>query len=323
MTTTTAPTTPRPVYFDCDTGIDDSLALAYLMASPAVRLVGVGTVAGNTNADQAARNSLELMALGGHGHVPVAVGAREYRINTFSGGVPAVHGDNGVGNVDMPTTDRAAEDRTAVDLLIALSHEHSGDLHIVAVGPLTNLAAALEADPTLPQRVAHVWVMGGAALVPGNISPVTEANIGHDPEAARIALAADWDVTIAPLDVTMAHTFEETHRQALLVSGNPAAETVGRMLDFYFDFHVPEYGRRCSALHDPTAAALCAGGVTPSVAPAVPVDVDDTHGPGRGQLICDLRGQRQAWHDRPGARTRVVLSIDDPVADHLVEVLAR
>lgn len=74
MTTTTAPTTPRPVYFDCDTGIDDSLALAYLMASPAVRLVGVGTVAGNTNADQAARNSLELMALGGHGHVPVAVG---------------------------------------------------------------------------------------------------------------------------------------------------------------------------------------------------------------------------------------------------------
>ncbi|MBW3088561.1 nucleoside hydrolase [Bifidobacterium sp. 82T24] len=320
---TTNRTAPRPVYFDCDTGIDDSLALAYLMAAPDVRLVGVGTVAGNTNADQAARNSLDLLALGGHGHVPVAVGARGYRVNVFSGGVPAVHGANGVGDVDLPVANRAVDDRTAVDLLIALSHEHAGALHIVAVGPLTNLAAAVEADPTLPDRIAGVWVMGGAALVPGNISPVTEANIGHDPEAAQIALAAGWDVTVAPLDVTMAHTFEETHRQALLASANPAAVAVGRMLDFYFDFHVPEYGRRCSALHDPTAAALCAGGITPAVAPAVSMEVDTTHGPGRGQLICDLRGQRQAWHDRPGARTRVVLRIDDPVADHLVDVLTR
>ena len=315
-------TNARKVYFDCDLGVDDSLALTYLMASPAVDLVGVGTVCGNTDADQAARNAIDLLDLGDMNDVPVAVGARDYRVNEFHGGVVNVHGANGIGNVELAHTDREPVDETAVELLLRLSHEHAGELHICAVGPLTNLAAALEADPTLVERVADVTIMGGAARVPGNVTPVAEANVWHDPEAARITFNAAWNITLAPLDSTMANTFEERHREALLNSANPVAAAVGRIMDFYFDFHIPEYGRRCSALHDPLAAAICAGGITPALAPCVPVDVDDTHGPGRGQTICDLRGQRTGWHDVDGAHVRVTLRVDEPVADHLVEVIA-
>lgn len=319
--TTTNDNAVRKVYFDCDLGVDDSLALAYLMASPNVELVGVGTVCGNTSADQAARNALDLLALGGRDDVPVAVGARDYRVNHFGGGVRNVHGDNGIGNVELTHTDRQPERESAVEMLLHLSREMPGELHVLAVGPLTNLAAALEADPTLPSRIASVTIMGGAAMVPGNISPVTEANVGHDPEASRIVFAADWSIMVAPLDVTMANTFEEEHRHALLDGPNPVGRAVGKILDFYFDFHVPEYGRRCSALHDPLTAAICAGGIVPDLAPCVPVDVDDTYGPGRGQLICDLRGQRTGWHDVDGAHVRVALRVDADVAGHLVEVI--
>lgn len=312
---------PRNVYFDCDLGVDDSLALAYLMASPDVNLVGVGTVCGNTDADQAARNALDLLDLGGDHDVPVAVGARSFRTAPYPNDAAHIHGDNGVGNIELPHTDRQPIDESASQMLLRLSHEMPGELHVLAVGPLTNIAEALEADPTLPSRIASVTIMGGAAMVPGNISAVAEANIGHDPEASRIVFEADWPIMVAPLDATMANTFEESDRQALLNGPNPVGRAAGSILDFYFDFHVPEYGRRCSALHDPTAAILCAKGLEPTVAPQVPVVIDDTQGPGRGQMICDLRGQRTGWHDVPGSHVRVVLKLEADVAGHLVETI--
>lgn len=313
--------TARHVYFDCDLGVDDSLALCYLLASPAIDLAGVGTVCGNTSADQAARNVIDLLSLGNRDDVPVAVGARDYRTSRYQCSVQHIHGDNGIGNIDLPHAGRKPDSRSAAELLIDLSHRYAGSLHILAVGPMTNLAAALDLDPTLPSRIASVTIMGGAVRVPGNIGPITEANIGHDPEASALALNADWPITLVPLDVTMANTFEEQHRQLLLHSSNPVAYAVGRIMDFYFDFHVPEYGRRCSALHDPLAAAICAGGITATVAPAVPAVVDITNGPARGAVICDLRGQRTKWHDVDGAHIRVVLDTDRPLAGHLLDVI--
>lgn len=312
----------KDVYLDCDLGVDDSLALCYLMASPLVNLVGVGTVSGNTRATTAARNALDLLAIGGRDDVPVAVGSCDFRTHPFKGGVEHIHGDNGIGNAELPHTSRQpVEGESASQMIIRLSHEYEGNFHMVAVGPLTNLAEALESDPSLPSRVASVTIMGGAVRVPGNVSAVAEANIGNDPEAARIVLSADWNVMLVPLDVTMANIFEESDRQMLLDGPNEVGKAVGGIMDFYFDFHVPEYGRRCSALHDPLAAAICAGGIVPEVAPAVPVCVDDTQGPGRGQTICDLRGQRNGWHDVEGANVRVALSVKENVADHLVGVI--
>lgn len=319
--TAAAPDSPFPVYLDCDTGVDDSLALAYLVSSPAVQLVGVGTVSGNTSTEQAARNSLDLLALLGAPEVPVAVGARDHLRKAYDGGVPHIHGANGVGGVDLPTSPHDPVDASAARLLIDLSHEHAGALHIVAIGPLTNLALALREDPTLPSRIAAVTIMGGAALAPGNITAVAEANVGNDPEAAAAVVEAAWDLTIVPLDVTMENVLHEADRLALLASDVPAARALGAILDHYFDFYLPTYGVRSSALHDPLAAAIAAGGVTPTVAPRVPVVVDTTDGPGRGQTVVDLRGQRLGAVDHPGVRTRVVLATDRPLGPHLLEVI--
>ncbi|MFE6970672.1 nucleoside hydrolase [Isoptericola sp. NPDC057653] len=310
-----------PLYLDCDTGVDDSLALAYLLASPEIDLVGVGSVHGNIDAPQGAVNTLDLLALAGRDDVPVAVGAHDPLVGSYDGGVAHIHGANGVGDVTLPPSGRTPAAESAVELLLRLSHEHAGRLRVVAVGPLTNLALALREDPTLVERVLDVTVMGGAALHPGNVSPVAEANIANDPEAAAEVLSADWDVTLVPLDVTMANLLEETDRKTLLEAGTALAPWLGEVLDLYFGFHVPTFGRRCSALHDPLATAIAVGGVRATVAPRVPVVVDATDGPGRGQTLCDLRGLYAGHPDVPGARTRVVLATDSPLAPHLVERL--
>lgn len=314
-------TAPVPVYLDCDPGVDDTVAIAYLLASPAVELVGVGTVSGNTSAAQAARNTLDLLALAGRDDIPVALGAHDHLDHPFSGGAPHVHGDNGVGGIVLPRSDREVDERTAVELLLDLSRTYAGRLHILAIGPLTNIAHALESDPTLPERIAEVTVMGGAALSPGNITPVAEANVYNDPQAAAALLAADWDVTLVPLDVTLEHTLSEEQRQQFLADDRPFVAAVGQILDHYFDFYLPSYGARTCALHDPLAAAIAAGGVTPSRALRVPVVVDVSQGPGRGQTIADLRGQRTGPRHHDGVRTRLVLEVTDDAAAHLVATI--
>ncbi|WP_375386020.1 nucleoside hydrolase [uncultured Microbacterium sp.] len=314
-------TDPIPVYLDCDTGVDDAVALAYLLRSPHVDVVGIGTVSGNTSAAQAARNTLDLLGLAGVDSIPVAIGAHHHSSHEYAGGAAHVHGDNGIGGVELPRSAREPEDVTAVELLIDLSHRYEGRLHLVTIGPLTNIIEALAADPTLPTRIAGVATMGGAASVPGNITPVAEANIFNDPAAADALLTAEWDVTLVPLDATMEHTLSEDDRVTLAEASDPLLRAVGAMLDHYFEFYLPTYGVRTSALHDPLAAVIAAGGTTITRGPRVPVRVDTTHGPGRGQTIADLRGQRLGDRDHPEARTRVVLEVDGSISAHLMEVL--
>ena len=313
--------TPRPVYFDCDTGIDDALALVYLMASPEITLAGIGTVSGNIDAERAATNTLDLLALGGMDDVPVAIGAMNPLATTFSGGVPHIHGHNGIGDVELPHTGRAPEAESAAAMLVRLAHQYPGELDVIAIGPLPNLAVALELDPGIAQLVREVTIMGGAALVPGNLSPVGEANIWNDPEAAQAVVAAPWQVVMVPLDVTLENTFEESDRLALAASGSPLNRALADSLDLYFGFYLGEYGRRMCALHDPLAAAIAVGQIIATRAPNVPVVVDDTQGPGRGQTICDLRGQRTGARDVEGAHVRVVLATDQPLGPVLLERL--
>ncbi|MGP0225275.1 nucleoside hydrolase [Paenarthrobacter sp. NCHU4564] len=309
---------PAPFFLDCDTGIDDALALAYLLASPLAELVGIGTVSGNVSAAGGARNTLDLLKLAGRPDIPVAVGAHDPQVGTFHGGAPHVHGDNGIGGVELEPSDREPVPGTAAELLVKLAHEHAGELRVVAIGPLTNIAEALRLEPKLPELVAELTIMGGAALAPGNITPVAEANIANDPEAAAEVLAADWDVTLVPLDVTMTNVLEESHRQELLAFDHPVSQALGGMLGYYFGFYVDIFGRACSAMHDPLAAAIAVRGVELAVAPKVRVAVDTTHGPGRGQTVCDLRGQYVGFPDQRGARCRVVLSIGEEFAPHLL-----
>lgn len=311
----------RPVYYDCDTGIDDSMALGYLMLSPEIQLVGVGTVSGNIDARQAADNTLRLMGLAGRTDIPVAIGEEHFLTTRYAGGPTHIHGSNGVGNVDLPEVDMLPVSESAAEMIVRLARQHEGRLEIISVGPMTNLAKALELDPELPSLVKQVTSMGGAALVPGNASPVGEANVWNDPEAAAMVVNAEWQVTFVGLDVTLENILEESHREQLLASESPLAQAIGEILDLYFDFYTPQYGRRCSALHDPLAAAIGVGTITPVNSPWVDIRIDESDGPGRGQTIADLRGQRLGAVDQPGANVRMVLDTDRKLQDHLVERL--
>lgn len=310
----------RQLYLDCDPGVDDALALAYLLAFPDVELTGIGSVAGNVSAEAGARNALDLLALAGVSEVPVAVGAGHPQSGRFDGGVPHIHGHTGIGNVELPLSPRQPVPEHAAELLVRLAGQHPG-LGVLAIGPLTNLALALRLDPELPSKVGAVTIMGGAALAPGNLTAAAEANIGNDPEAAAEVLAAPWDVTLVPLDVTMLAVLEESDRHALLASSRPVARTLGAILDLYFEFYVGTYGRRCCAVHDPLAAAVAVGEIEPLVAPVVEVVVDTTRGPGRGRTICDLRGQWLGYPTQPGAHCRVLLELPPDVAPRLMDRL--
>ncbi len=312
-----------PFYLDCDTGIDDAMALAYLLASERVDLLGVGSVSGNVPAAVGAANTLDLLALAGRDGIPVAVGAQDFLASAFHGGATHVHGENGIGGVQLPGADRKPESESAAEMIVRLAHAHPGELRIVAIGPLTNLALALRLDPAIARLVHDVTIMGGAALVPGNRTRVAEANISNDPEAAAEVFAAGWFITMVPLDATMESTIESDDRDTLEASGRPVARAIGAMLDTYFDFYVQFFGRRTSALHDPLAAAIAVGDLELGEAPVVLVEVDTTDGPGRGQTICELRYRFLGHPEQEGAHCRVVLSVAEPFTPKLMRAMLK
>ncbi|NEA49083.1 nucleoside hydrolase [Streptomyces sp. SID10815] len=314
----------RPLLMDCDTGVDDAVALMYLCQTPGVDLRAVTTVAGNTSAEQAARNTLQVLQVAGRTDIPVAAGAAATLRGDVKPEASFVHGEGGLGGVTLPAPSAALDPRHAADLIIDTAREAGGNLHILATAPLTNLALALRKEPRLPELVSHVTVMGGAVHHPGNISPVAEANIGNDPEAAALVLAADWDLTLVPLDVTMRENLTEAHRQRLLAGGTPVSRLAGEILDFYFAFHeqtaLPFRGSAC---HDPLAAGIALGEVTPKLAPRLHVTVDTADGAARGALVADTRGLYLGYPERPGARTSVVLETDGAFPDLLVDRLCQ
>lgn len=310
-----------PVFLDCDTGIDDALTIAFLLAQPNIDLIGVGSVSGNVAAATGARNTLDLMALAGRTDIPVAVGAHDFLSAPFHGGAPHVHGANGVGGVRLPESGISPVDGTAAELLIRTAREHPG-LRLIAVGPLTNLALALELEPDLPELLPAITIMGGTALAPGNVSAVAEANIHNDVLAAERVFDAAWSVTMVGLDVTMRTVFELSDRAAL-AAGPAVARALAGMLDTYFAFYEPVFGRPCCALHDPLAAAIAVGVTSATLAPIVPIDIDATDGPGRGQTLVDLRGRFVGYPLVPGARHRVVLDVEPGFPDLLLASLLR
>jgi purine nucleosidase len=297
------------IYLDCDTGIDDSVALALLLSLPSVTLAGVGTVNGNTTAVQAAVNSLGLLSLAGASSVPVAVGG-----GPFIGEASLVHGANGVGDAVLPS-DLSPVSGTASSLLAELAARHPGELHVLAIGPCSNVAAALDEDPTIAERVASVTVMGGAVRVPGNMNGRGEFNIAADPAAAAAVFAAPWPVTLVPLDVTMNQIWPWSAVAALQDDGRPVPEALSRILPTYYDFYVAESGGgpaepglRAIPLHDPTAAAITAGLLQPTDAPLLGLRVDLTD----GAIIED---------DGAPDRVRVVFDVDRPAGPAILDAI--
>jgi len=226
------PLPPLPLLIDCDPGIDDALALLLAAAAPGLALRAVTCVAGNRPVEQTAPNARRILDLAGADGVPVYAGCArplaqpEPRSNL-------VHGADGLGGVELPLRGRV-QARHAVDVIIeALQSAPAGSLHLVALGPLTNLALAELRTPGLLKRAARIDIMGGAADRPGNVTPHAEFNFHCDPLAAQIVLCAGAAVQVFGLDVTSQTAMSEAWRASIAALGTPVASAAHAMLQAY------------------------------------------------------------------------------------------
>ena len=219
----------RRILFDTDPGIDDAMALWMLARDPRAELVGVSTVFGNADVDTTTANALDLCHRFGL-DVPVARGAARPLRREARHAPVEIHGHDGLGDAaPRPRHERVVAAADAAQFICDMARRHDGELTLVAVGPLTNLAQALALDPELPKRVPRVVVMGGAFGTlghGGNVTPVAEANVYCDPHAADIVFGAAWPVTVVGLDVTHQVLMDTTYLDALGREGG----TEGRYL---------------------------------------------------------------------------------------------
>lgn len=286
----------RKLVLDLDTGIDDALAIAYALGSPEVELVAVTACFGNVAAERGARNALALLDLLGHPEVPVYLGATHARTaeGPFVPSAPVrrIHGDNGLGGCavpdarDEPVRAEGPDGNAAADYLVEAVERYGDDLIYVPTGPLTNLAAALEAAPALAGALPRVTFMGGALTVPGNVTPCAEANVANDPEAADLVLRSGLPLRMVGLDVTHQALLSRERARSWLGLGTPAAEAYVEMCEHYIGAYArnnPYLGGCC--LHDPLAVGAA---IDPTLVGCLPINLKvDLDGAVRGRTIGD------------------------------------
>jgi inosine-uridine nucleoside N-ribohydrolase len=197
----------KKILIDCDPGIDDALALMVAAHSPELELLAITTVSGNLPADRCNANARKILDLIDVHHVPVGCGAMKPLVRTFPHD-PFSHGADGLGDLGLPDPSFPSSPIFGPDLIIQMANEHPGELTVIATGPLTNIALALIKDPTLPQRISQLIVLGGAygfhsvssTRATGD-NPVSEWNIYVDPDAAKTVFAANFNLLAIGLDV--------------------------------------------------------------------------------------------------------------------------
>jgi inosine-uridine nucleoside N-ribohydrolase len=242
------------IILDTDPGIDDALALFFALASPEVQLEAITTVGGNVNVNHTTHNALALLELAGRTDIPVARGSNLpiVRQPVYA---DDVHGDNGLGGVQLPVTQVQPVAAHAIDVIIETIMNSPGEITLVPVGPLTNIALALRREPRIAQSVREVVIMGGALRVPGNITPGAEFNIYVDPHAAQMVFHAGWPIRLVTLDATMQAELQREQVKSLTHNGSPVITAMERMLSFYFDVYCPQNGISAFHMHDPLCLA--------------------------------------------------------------------
>ena len=315
--------TPLPLILDVDTGIDDSLALLYAAASPDADLIAATCVSGNIDAEHVGINTRAVLELAGRTDVEVAMGRPIPLVRPLET-TPETHGPQGLGYAELPQPSKALSERHAVDLILEEARRRPGEITLVTLGPLTNLAVAVLREPALPGLLKGYALMGGAFGVSGNTTPTTEWNIHCDPEAAQIVFRAWADAMtndpsiarplILGLDVTEQARIEPEHVVRLArragstpddssgldgggdpmalgrsVASNPVVRYVADALRFYFEFHQQFDGFYGAFIHDPlaVAAALDRGLLQTD---ALFVDVETRGEITTGMTVADRRG---------------------------------
>jgi len=307
------------ILFDTDPGVDDAMALLFLHRHPAARLLGVTTVFGNAEIDVTTRNALHLCERFGIA-APVARGAALPLVRPPRGAAPEVHGDDGLGNLAGPLhTTRAADPRPAHRFIIDVLRDHPGEVTLLAVGPLTNLALALAEEPAVTSLVRQVVVMGGAFGIDGqggNVTPVAEANILSDPHAADAVFGAPWPVTIVGLDVTHRVLMDHAFFERLRDEGGAEGRFIWEASRHYVDFYTRDVGVAGCYVHDSSAVA-CALAPELFTTRAGPVRVVDA-GIAVGQTIQRTAARRysqgSAWDGVPDQQVCTAVRADAVLA---------
>ncbi len=242
------------IILDTDPGIDDALALFLALASPEVTLEAITTVSGNVSVEQTTRNAITLLTLAGRTDIPVAIGSSQPLVRKRVDAAH-VHGENGLGNVQFPEPTVKAVEQHAVDLIIERVMGNPGAITLVPIGPLTNIALAVRREPRIAQRVREVVIMGGAARVPGNVTPSAEFNIFADPHAAHVVFHAGWPLRLVSLDVTTQVMLHRQQIAALAAQGGKQATAIKAMMAYYFDVFGQTSGSTAFQMHDPLCLA--------------------------------------------------------------------
>ena len=211
-----------PLLIDTDPGVDDALALLMAFNDARHDIVGLTVAAGNVGLQYTVRNALKLCEVARRGDIPVFAGTPAPLLHP-SPDAGYVHGRDGFGDVGFDPAKRQAETEHAALAILRLSREHAGRLLLVALGPLTNLALALKLDPTLPQRIGRLVVMGGAVTGHGNITPAAEFNVYFDPEAAHIVFQAFPRFELADWEAVLMHGLMHRDFDEWLTADSPRA----------------------------------------------------------------------------------------------------
>ncbi|MEZ4557519.1 MAG: nucleoside hydrolase [Caldilineaceae bacterium] len=211
---------PTKLIIDCDPGVDDAMALLLTLASPELAVVGVTTLFGNgPDVAHMARNAGALLQLAGRTEIPVAVGANRPLMRPYTGDGALVHGANGLGGADLPAPRVPPVATPAAWWIVEQARAAPGEITLVTLASLTNVALALQLEPHLPTLILRLVMMGGAVNTPGNVTPVAEANVYNDPEAAHMVFAAGWEIVMAGLNVTCAVTAGDEWPDSLRAPG--------------------------------------------------------------------------------------------------------
>ncbi len=277
-----------PVWFDCDTGVDDAIALILLSQLESFEVVGVSTVAGNVDLDKTTANTLRVLDLC-HAPYPVFRGAAQPMMRSQIS-ASYVHGADGLGGVMLPESDRKPEAIPAWDALYQAALKHAGELVLIAVGPMTNIGLTLTKYKDFPALIKRIVIMGGAAIG-GNVTPSAEFNILADPEAAAMLFDCGVQVEMCGLDMTMKAYLTREELDELGCLGSPQAafarDCLQRALKFGESYQLPGV-----AFHDPAAVLYAADDTMFEAYPAW-VRVETKGSSTYGKTVTDLYSDKK------------------------------
>jgi purine nucleosidase len=263
--------TPTRIVLDTDPGIDDALAILLALGSPELEVAAITVTGGNCPLEQGVRNALAVLTLAKRTDIPVCPGVALPLLRPPLT-APETHGDSGLGNARLPEPPHPPSTEHGVDAIVREIMARPGEVTLVAVGPLTNVALAVRKEPRIAQHVRELIIMGGALRADGNTTSLGEFNFAVDPHAAHIVLHSGFErITLVPWDITKNVQLRGEDVQRLLQIDSPITRFVADATDFYMEFHRQAFGYAGCSVNDPAALALA---FLPDLATTEPVHVE-------------------------------------------------